>query len=62
MEYNFLLNGKEVFIETSKPLDDYLRDMFVSEIRVQAKDVSPDNLQVFVTKQFEEFVKKTPSN
>jgi hypothetical protein len=62
MEYNFLLNGQNVFIETSKPIDDYLRDMFISEIDVQAKDILPANLQTFVTSHFEEFVNKIPSN
>jgi hypothetical protein len=62
MEHHFLLNEKSVEIETSKPVDDYLRDMFISEIRVQAKDVLPENLQAFVTKQFEEFADKLPSN
>jgi hypothetical protein len=62
MEHHFLLNGKSVEIETSKPVDDYLRDMFISEIRIQAKDILPENLQAFITKQFEAFAAKLPSN
>ncbi|HEY4936393.1 MAG TPA: hypothetical protein VII44_07425 [Puia sp.] len=62
MEHHFLLNGKNVEIETSKPMDDYLRDMFISEMCAQAKDILPENLQAFVTRQFEAFVDKIPSN
>ncbi|HEY4935669.1 MAG TPA: hypothetical protein VII44_03770 [Puia sp.] len=62
MEHHFFLNGKSVEIETSKPIEDYLRDMFVSEMRIQAKDILPENLQAFVTRQFEAFVGKIPSN
>jgi hypothetical protein len=62
MEYHFLLNGQKVFIEASKPVDDYLRNMFISEMLEQAKDILPFNLQTFVTRHFEEFVNKIPSN
>jgi hypothetical protein len=62
MEHHFLLNGINVEIETSKPVDDYLRDMFISEMREQAKDILPENLQAFVSRHFEAFVEKVPSN